>query len=225
MRENTAEAFRRCIELNIDAVEMDIQLSRDGVAVLHHDFYLADADVPVFGVDARDIPVPRLDDILREFAGRIGLEIELKGPDIHLADVVVELLNAHRDAWQLIEVTSSEPATLLRLRTLAPELATALLFPPSESWMRADVVAYAAVHRAVASGATAVHLSATQIEPSVIATVRQRGIDVHAHSVNDDDALRRMFALDIPWMCSDRAERAVAFRSTIASSDGKQARR
>lgn len=41
--ENTLAAFEKAIELGVDAVEMDVQLSADGALVLYHDFTLKPA--------------------------------------------------------------------------------------------------------------------------------------------------------------------------------------
>jgi len=38
--ENTASAFNRAVEYSIDGIETDVQLTKDGVAVLWHDRYL-----------------------------------------------------------------------------------------------------------------------------------------------------------------------------------------
>ena len=38
---NTAAALRRCLALPIDGIEVDLHLSRDGVAVVHHDYRLS----------------------------------------------------------------------------------------------------------------------------------------------------------------------------------------
>lgn len=40
MPENTLAAFQKAIELKTDAVELDVQLSRDGELVIHHNYWL-----------------------------------------------------------------------------------------------------------------------------------------------------------------------------------------
>lgn len=41
LQENTIPALRRAIEVGADSVEFDVQMTKDGVWVLHHDFTLA----------------------------------------------------------------------------------------------------------------------------------------------------------------------------------------
>jgi glycerophosphoryl diester phosphodiesterase len=153
-----------------------------------------------------------LEDVLDEFAGRLGLEIELKGPEPEAAGIVGKLLVRYRPSWDKIEVTSSEPAVLADLRADCRDIDAALLFPPSEEWMRPDVVAYAALQRARLAGAQAVHLHPSQLSEQVVATIRAAGVEVHAHSVNDERSLELAVTLALPWICSDQPERAMAFR-------------
>lgn len=215
MRENTVEAFRAAQALGVDAVELDVRLTRDRVPVVHHNYYLDETvrrPVPLFAVDASGAQVPRLRDVLEEFAGRLVLEIELKGPELEAADLAADVLAPYRGSWDAVEVTCFESAILQRVRVRCPGLATALLFPASEPWMGHDVVAYAALHRARGCGAAAVHLDPTQLTAEVVAAVRAGGMEVHAHTVNDDAALQLARSLEIPWICTDEPERALAFR-------------
>ncbi len=227
--ENTMAAFRKALELGIDAVELDVRLTRDHRPAVYHYYYLDDfttASGPVFARTAAELdavhvvdrdrsrshPIPMLEDVLDEFAGRLGLEIEMKGPEPEAATVVGKLLGRFRSHWSRIEVTSFEPALLASLRAECPDIAAALLLPQSEGWMRPDVVAYAALQRARLAKAQAVHLHPLQLDREVVATIRAGGVEVHAHSVNDEASLQLAMALDLPWICSDEPERAMVFR-------------
>ncbi len=218
MRENTLEAFRAADALGVDAVELDVRLTRDRVPVVHHNYYLdqrVPRPVPVFATDAAAVQVPRLRDVLDEFAGRLVLVIELKGPELEAADIAADVLGPYRASWDAVEVTCFEPALLQRVRVRCPGLATALLFPVSEPWMGHDVVAYAALHRARGCGAAAVHLAPAQLTSEVVATIRDAGMEVHAHSVDDLAGLELTRSLGIPWICTDEPERALAFRRAL----------
>ncbi|HEV8655214.1 MAG TPA: glycerophosphodiester phosphodiesterase [Candidatus Limnocylindria bacterium] len=227
--ENTIAAFERALDLGIDAVELDVRLTRDRRPAVYHYYYLDDFTTgsgPIFGRTADDLDalrvrgrdragthrIPMLEEVLDAFAGRLGLEIELKGPEPEAAEIVGKLLARFRSSWDKIEVTSFEPAVLARLRAECGDIAAALLFPRSEEWMRSDVVAYAALQRARLGGAQAVHLHPSQLGDDVVATIRAGGVEVHAHSVNDERSLELAVALAIPWICTDEPEQAMAFR-------------
>ena len=188
-------AFRRALELGIDAVELDVRLTRDQRPAVYHYYYLDDFTTgsgPIFERTAADLGslrvldrdgaashrIPMLDEVLNEFAGRLGLEIELKGPEREAARIVGLLLARFRSSWNKIEVTSFEPAILASLRADCPDVAAALLYPRSEDWMRQDVVAYAALQRARLATADAVHLHPSQLNEEVVATIRAGGVEI-----------------------------------------------
>jgi glycerophosphoryl diester phosphodiesterase len=228
---NTIAAFRAALELGADAIELDVRLSRDGVPIVHHNWYIdenATRPVPICSLTASELrtekvtdpraelsgrhPIPTLEDVLKEFAGRISLEIEMKGPEPEAASRVASALSDFRHVWNSMEVTSFHPALLTMIRALCPGVATAFLFALSEPWMRSDVVAYAALNGARLSNADAVHLSPDQLSDDVAATIRSGGIEVHAHAVNDQAALELAARLRVPWICTDAPEQALAFR-------------
>jgi glycerophosphoryl diester phosphodiesterase len=227
--ENTMAAFRRALELGIDAVELDVRLTRDHQPAVYHYYYLDDFTTgsgPIFERTAADLGslrvrdhdggashrIPMLEEVLDEFAGRLGLEIEVKGPEPEAVQIFGPLLTRFRSSWNKIEVTSFEPAILASLRVECRDIAAALLFPRSEDWMHEDVVAYAALQRARLASADAVHLHPSQLSKEVVATIRGGGVEVHAHGVNDEGSLQLAMTLELPWICSDEPERALAFR-------------
>ena len=222
-------AFRAALDLGVDAVELDVRLSSDGVPMVHHNWYIDEtATRPVCGLTALQLraekvtdsradmsrrhPIPTLEDVLREFGRRISLEIEMKGPEPEAPARVASVLKDLAVPWSSVEVTSFHPALLIAIRDLCPEVATAYLFPLSEPWMRLDVVAYGALQGARLAKADAVHLSPSQLSTEVVASIRAAGVEVHAHAVNDQAALVLAASLGVPWICSDAPEQALAFR-------------
>lgn len=224
-------AFRAALELGVDAIELDVRLSSDGFPMIHHNWYIdenATPPVPICGLTASQLrnemvtdprtepsrrhPIPTLEEVLQEFAGKISLEIEIKGPEPEAAPRVASALADFRGALSSQEVTSFHPTLLTAIRELCPGVATAFLFPLSQPWMRLDVVAHAALHGARLAKADAVHLSPDQLSEEVARTIREGGVEVHAHAVNDHAALELAAQLGVPWICSDEPEQALAFR-------------
>lgn len=87
--ENTLAAFDRAVADGCEAIELDAQLSRDGVPVVFHDWTLDKAglrgrrvgqlDAAEFvGLRFRGQPLPLLDTVLERYGRRVGLLIELK---------------------------------------------------------------------------------------------------------------------------------------------------
>jgi glycerophosphoryl diester phosphodiesterase len=233
--ENTLNAFLRAIELGADAVELDVRLTSDRVPVVFHYFYLDGFSLSsgaIFnysfeqlqrvrlhdksGRNVDGFRIPTLEEVLETIDGRIGLEIEIKGPEPESAQIVADVLHRFRYLWNRIEVTSYEPMLLWYIQQRCPGLPTDLLFPRSEDWMKWDAVAYLAIQRARLAHARAVHLHPTQLSSAIVSAIQQCGISVHAHDVNDERSLKLAAELGIPRICTDRFQEARVFRDMCA---------
>jgi glycerophosphoryl diester phosphodiesterase len=235
MPENTIPAFERALELGADALEMDVRLTSDGVPVVFHNFYLDDktkASGPIFahtlsevqelelvggGKSGQECRIPTFREVLERFSGRMGLEIELKGPEPESAAMVAAELQRFRPLWDSMEVTSYEPALLLDIGRRCRGLAVDLLQRPSEDWMKLDVVAHIALHSARLAGARAVHLHPSQLSPNVVSIIRTAGIEVHSWAVNDNRSLAMVQKLGIPKFDTDNLLLALQFRRGLGS--------
>lgn len=233
--ENTIASFRAAHRLGADGVELDVRLTRDGVAIVHHNYYVgSDSTRPVFALALSEIRthsfgtsgvpdqlIPTLEEVLEEFGGSFDLEIEMKGPEPEAAAAIAALLLSRRQAWDRIEVTSWHGALLRDMVDRCPGLRTALLFPATESWMRNDVIGYAALHHARAAGAAAVHLWPDQLNRKTVGAIRSGGIDPHAHMINSDALLRVADELEISYIDTDDTPRAVRYRAHAAERVGR----
>jgi glycerophosphoryl diester phosphodiesterase len=233
--ENTIGAVERAHELGADAVELDVRLSKDRVPVVFHNFYLQEAtgaSGPVFEYEAAQLQelelrgapedpgercrIPTLRQVLETFAGRLGLEIEIKGPEPESTEILAAELEPFRALWGTMEVTSYEPALLLDIARRCPGLVTDLLQRRSEDWMGLDVVAYSALHGARLAGARAVHLHPTQLSPEVVGVLRSAGIEVHSWEVNDTGRLEMIEKLGIRKFDTDELVLALEYRESLA---------
>lgn len=229
--ENTAAAFRRAVELGADAVELDVRLTSDRVPVIYHYYYLQEitsAVGPIFAFTLEQLQnvavsceddasagahrISTLAEILDGFAGKIGLEIEVKGPEPEAAEIIGHVLADFRSQWHTMEATSYEPALLLAIQRACPGIAADLLYPLSEPWKGQDVVLYEAIHRSRLAHARAVHLHPTQLSGPVVSSLLQNGVGVHAWDVNDRQALGLAASLGIPRICTDTFRQAHLFR-------------
>lgn len=124
--ENTLAAFDKALELGLCHIELDAQLTADGVAVVFHDSVLArtsDGSGPLashtlaelkrldagawFGEEFRGQRMPTLEEVLTRYQGRAYLHLELKSEEEILPGVVAELLT--ETGWPTVEdVTPGE---------------------------------------------------------------------------------------------------------------------
>jgi glycerophosphoryl diester phosphodiesterase len=161
--------------------------------------------------------ISTLSEILELFGGKIGLEIEIKGPEPEAPNLIGNVLNNFKNLWDTVEITSYEPALLLAIQKICPGLNVDLLFPHSESWMKLDVVEYQAIHYSRLTHARAVHLHPTQLTEKIVAALHHQGIEIHAWDVNDQQSLRKVAKLGIPRLCTDNLVQALAFRDHLTA--------
>jgi glycerophosphoryl diester phosphodiesterase len=231
--ENTVAAFKHAIEIGADAVEFDVRLTADRIPVVYHYFYLEEVTTgngPIFnrtlddlrgirvrsgsGPDGNENGIPTLEEVLALCAGKIGMEVEIKGPELEAPELIGGLLQKHKADWPSMEVISFEPALLLEFHRVCPGIAIDVLMPPSERWMQLDVVAYQAVHRAKLARARAVHLHSTQLSPEVVASVRSQGVEIHVWDVNKREDFKAVVRYGIPRICTDQYRQAMIFRNS-----------
>lgn len=107
--ENTLAAFRKALELGVDAVEVDVQLTLDGVPVALHDedlLRVAGAGISVRRSRLADLgsvkiggePLATLEEVLRTCAERAGILVEIKTPGDEAA-VAEVIRSAGAEEW------------------------------------------------------------------------------------------------------------------------------
>jgi glycerophosphoryl diester phosphodiesterase len=139
--ENTIASVRAAIEQGADAVEIDVQLSKDGVVVLHHDYTLervADMPFPVHELTypellALDVKgawtgmpnerIATLEEALQEAKGKTKLVVEIKpyGDTDELARRTAELVAASGMTSD-VYVQSFDYGVLQTVKGALPEL-------------------------------------------------------------------------------------------------------
>jgi glycerophosphoryl diester phosphodiesterase len=148
--ENTEAAFEAAITSGAEVVEFDVRVTADGHPVVMHDASvdrITDGHGPIRSLSLEQVrvlrirsgdgvhQVPTLPEVLSLASGRIGVDIELKNiptePDFdHDQERVVE---ATLDALQSssfvgpVLLSSFNPLSLARVRTMEPTLTTGLL--------------------------------------------------------------------------------------------------
>ena len=74
--ENTLASFELCLQQGCDGFEFDVRLSADGEAVICHDATIGGMEIE--NRASKSLALPTLEDVLRQFAHRAFLDIELK---------------------------------------------------------------------------------------------------------------------------------------------------
>lgn len=136
--ENSPAAFNAAIDRGY-GIELDVQLSADGQAMVFHDYALdrltqhsgpvrlrSGSDLSEITLKGGTDTIPTLGDVLAQVAGRVPLLVEIKDQDGAMGDDIGPLEAATAQALQGyvgdVAVMSFNPHTVARMAELAPEL-------------------------------------------------------------------------------------------------------
>ena len=218
--ELTRPAFQRALEIGVDMIELDVQLTRDGRLIVLHDrelgrtvqgrgavrehtlAELCELDAGAwFALEYVGAHVPSLDEVLDLTAGRAALNVEIKSPAPDwdaTAHVLLDLLTAKGRIDSTV-VSSFETGALRAVRERSTSARIGVLWQSADFdplWLLAEGLA-----------ARSVHLLGGLVDAAVLETAHGRRLDVIAWTVNDPEAIARLAALGVDGIISDYPER------------------
>lgn len=220
--ENTLAAFRAAEAAGADGIELDIQLSRDGVPVVIHDDTVqrtTDGRGDVGGLRLRQLrqldagswfspafsgePVPTLEEVLAWAGGRVRLNLEVKAA--RAADALLELLPAFPEADVLISSFNLRLLEALRLRDERLPLA---LVTDTRFWRRL-------LKRAAALRAESLHPRHELVSRSLVQACHRGGLRIYPWTVNFPERSLKLSRLGVDGVFSDDPRRLdAALRGT-----------
>jgi glycerophosphoryl diester phosphodiesterase len=219
--ENTLAAFRLAGELGAGFIEADMRATRDGAVVALHDAAVdrttsgrgllarfALDELRELDAGSRFSPrfagerVPTLEEILDwSLRARLGLFLEIKDEP---AGGFLEALVAGLDRAEGREsavVISFDPEALRAIRRLEPRAATGLLF---------DAALPDPVGSAAKAGAATLLPRHDLADAGVVERAHRAGLAVVAWTVNESAETRRLAALGVDGIMTDRPDRLIA---------------
>jgi glycerophosphoryl diester phosphodiesterase len=219
--ENTLAGVRTALRIGADAVEIDVQITADGVPVLMHDLSLdrattASGDLSTFtleqlkSLDIGGEPIPTFAETLDTTGGRALLVTEIKRPGCEEA-----LANLIRDASALqdVMVWSFLPPALEAMRQAEPRIPGGLLIPPQaiDNWPSMRELALRLGLQAV----SVFHLS---LNPEILDQARRSGLSVYAWTADSEEEIQRIIDLDTDGIVSNFPDRALALLGRTAGN-------
>jgi glycerophosphoryl diester phosphodiesterase len=220
--ENTLAAFRRALALGVDGIELDVQVSRDGVPVVFHDATLVRLtgcrgriaqftrrELRRFRV--RGEPIPTLAEVLALTRARVVVQVEIKR-GVPVAPVVQSIRRAR--AATGVVLASFEPAQLAAVRALAPRIPRMLIHRGGGGGRATPIARARALAGVLANlGAGGVSLDYRRLRSAAfIGALKRRGFCVWCWTVNDSRAMLRCAAWGADAILSDNPAR---WRSTF----------
>lgn len=226
--ENTMEAFELAIAQGAEGIELDVQLTKDGVPVVIHDERIdrvTDGKGEVRGFTLEEIrgfsasnqlpgfekaKIPTLEEVLELLApGSCELNIELKTGIFwypRLEEKVAELV----ERWGMKErviYSSFNHYSIQRIRSLDPEAETAYLF--------GDILLHAERY-ARETGVKGLHPALYHMAMGTLAQeYTGSGLAVRVWTVNEEAHIRRMLDLGVDAIITNYPDRGARLRDEM----------
>ncbi len=206
--ENTLAAFRLAAEQHADAIELDVDLTRDGHVIVMHDVTIdrttngqgrvTDLTLEeIRRVDAgawKGAPfaserVPLLSEVFEVVGRRLLINVEIKSTSPRSNGVeakVIEMIQCY-DLLERVIISSFNALTLIRVKRRAPRLACGLLCAPDGViyWRRAWLAP-------LIPGLDARHPHHSRVTPSFVQKYHAQGQKINVWTVNDSAIARAM---------------------------------
>ncbi|WP_406190926.1 glycerophosphodiester phosphodiesterase family protein [Streptomyces anulatus] len=210
--ENTLRSFVRAEASGMDAIELDLHLSKDGALVVMHDVDVdrtTDGSGPIAArtlAELRELDagqgerIPVFEEVLDAVSSPLQAEIKDVAAARALADVIRE-----RDLVGRVEVSSFHDEAVTEIARLVPGVRTVLI---ASRW-GADVV-----DRAKTAGAATLALNIRRLTLEVVEQAHSEGVKVIGWVVNTQDHLRLARALGLDGATTDFPEIRRAGRFT-----------
>jgi len=213
--ENTLAAFRRAVQEGYRYLETDVHATADGEVIAFHDPRLdrvsdrtgVIAELPWTQVRRARIggiePIPLLAELLEEFPdARFNIDAKATSAVRPLADLI-----RRTGAGDRVCVVSFSDRRLGELRSsVGTEVAWAL--GPRETFR---LFRSSALRRGFRSTAVAVQVPVSYqrvpiVTPRFVAAAHAAGLEVHVWTIDDPDEMRRLLALGVDGVMTDRPE-------------------
>ena len=192
--ENSMEAVRLALALDIDMIEVDIRKSRDNRLYLMHDRETgrtADRNIDIEQAESEDIsrlrlkngePVPELTNVLALVAGKAGLNLEIKSDGAGALSAAHLAGSGYRGT---VLCSSFQEREVLDARRVLPGLATAGIF---DAFSPQDVKAYRS------RGYSVISLKRKTVSAELIGACHEQKVKVYVWTVDDEAEMKKFIS-------------------------------
>ena len=219
---NTLAAFLLAAELGADGIELDVHFSKDGEAVVIHDFSLeatTDGQGQVRDhtlAELRELDagswfdaayagqrIPTLQEVVDAVGHRLLINIELKTKNLRDDGLVGETVRIVEDSnlSDRVVISSFNPIVLRRVRKANPTIPLGLLYAADQTlilrqaWLR-HIVQPEALHP---------HYSL--VDSKYVGWARARGYRLHVWTADDPDIMRELIQNGVDIIITNRPDR------------------
>ncbi|WP_300619666.1 glycerophosphodiester phosphodiesterase [uncultured Fusobacterium sp.] len=218
--ENTMIAFKKALECEVDGIELDVQLTKDGEVVIIHDETIDRTTTGKgFVVDYTYEELERFDasfkfkalgfnkiPTLREYF-QLVKDYDIV-TNVELKTGINEYLGIEEKVWELIKeynleekviISSFNHFSVMRMKDIAPQLKYGFL---SEDWI-IDAGKYTHSH-----GVQCYHPRFNNLIPDVIKELKKYNLEINTWTVNLEEDMRYLYSNNIDVIITNYPELA-----------------
>lgn len=223
--ENTLASFKKAIEMGVDGIETDVQMTKDGHIVICHDEtldrttngkgYLYENCLHElkglsagawFSRDYEQEKIPTLEEFLNLVKDRdILINIEIKSGIIlypYLEKRLIHMLHAYGMENRVI-LSSFNHYSLLECKKIDRSIKTGILYMAGlvEPWEYAKKV-----------GAEAIHPLFYSVYPEIVSKAKDNNVKINTFTVNEIKHMKSLISMDVDGIITDYPERLLDLR-------------
>jgi len=210
--ENTIRSFKKAMALDVDAIELDVYVCKTGELIIMHDdkvdrttngigYTQEKTFTELRALDAgKGELIPTLEEVLDVIDKNIIVNIELKGKDTALATCKVIQKYIKTKGWLASNfmISSFDHHELNKFKHLYPEISIGALV---------DGIPLSYSDCAVELNAQSINLCLDFINQEFVNHAHKNGLKVYVWTVNDDDDIAKMKALNVDGIFCNYPER------------------
>lgn len=220
---NTLAGVRQCLDAGAEAMEIDVQLTSDGIPILMHDTTV-DRTTNLHG-DVRSLtqaqlaaadagdgePVPTLADVLDLVAGRLTVMCELKATpgeadhDARLVDAVMDTLRSH-DATYWSAIHSFDATIVERARQVEPHISATIITGP----VSGDEVPRL-LSRLLKRHGQAISVYHPSVDPALVTAAKRRQVTVWTWTPDSEADWQRVIDAGVDGIITNYPHRLRAY--------------
>jgi glycerophosphoryl diester phosphodiesterase len=230
--ENTLAAFRNALTLSIDAVELDVQMSCDGHAIVFHDASLERLTDGTGNILDRDFAylrsldaaahfpggwpqkqqIPTLHEVLALAKSRVRTYIEIKASERDgeygrypgIVEAVIKDVRAAHMQNQVL-VMSFDWSILTTVDALDPLIETGMIVGKTE-WSPSEQGVTWLIEQAKARHVDWINLEHSLFDDALLEVVHEQGLKLGLWTVNSSEDLQRFAQAGVDSLTTDRPD-------------------
>lgn len=210
--ENTLESIQKALDLNVDAIEIDVHLSQTGELVVYHDFTLerltnGTGEIAMKSLEELkslkingQFEIPTLLEVLELIDEKCILNIELKGENTAFETCKSIQLYTETKGWKFEDfiVSSFNNDELQTVYNINKEIPLAVL---------TEYDLNAAINFAKTINAMAIHPEFQLLNENNVRKIQSLGLKVNPWTVNEVEDMMRMKSYGVDGIISDYPDR------------------